>query len=134
MSCIHSKSNTKLNNRAKEIQSIIDQQQSVKSEPQSIIDQHADIAKEIQEIIDQQFDMTPKQFVATVSKRKDPGAWLDEVENQVKLMRKELNLTDKNMQITQTIPPWFDVLRKSNEVKCKSRSDLHPHFTLLLLS
>ena len=90
------------------------------------------MAKEARKIIEQTKEMTPKEFVSTAIERKDAAAWLAEVESQVKLMRKDLRIPSTSnevkrnpQQVVQAAPPWFDVLHKSNEVKCKSRSDLY---------
>ena len=91
--------------------------------------------------------ITAEQFVKTACQRDDPAAWLDEVQTEVNKMRRTLGLTTAPTskparQITTTtttkfLPPWFDVMHKSKEIKCKSRYvNMHlqiGHFYMLIV-
>ena len=76
----------------------------------------------------QLLNITAKQFVTTACQREDPAAWLDKIQAEVKRMRRTLGLAtapiNKPRPITTTtksLPPWFDTMHKSKEIKCKSR-------------
>ena len=77
--------------------------------------------------------LTVKQFVQTARQRENPAAWLDKVEDQVSQMRRALGITKAaahEVMKKSLVPPWFDAMHKSKEVKCKSRSDMYacpPH-------